>query len=70
MSSTTVDAHQKTAAESGSGKVKLTRMDSMFEITTPDSKVLQHLFRTVAMVAVPNTLLTPEEDELKDEVGS
>ena len=54
MSFTTGDC-QKTTAECGGGKVKFTRMDSMFKITTPDSEV--------------NTLLTPEE-ELKDEVGS
>ena len=71
MSSTTVDS-QETTAECGRGKVKLTRTDSMFKITTPDSEVLQYLFRPSAMVAVPNTLLTPEEakEELKDEVGN
>lgn len=71
MSFTTGDS-QKTTAECGGGKVKLTRMDSMFEVTTPDSEVLQNLFRPTAMVAVPNALLTPEKEkeELKDEVGS
>lgn len=69
MSSTTGDRScQKTTAESGEGKIKITRMDSMFKVTTPDSEVLQDLFRPTAMVAVANTLLTPKE--LKDEVGS
>jgi hypothetical protein len=63
------DSH-KDSINGHSGRKSLVKKDSQFKITTPNCKVLQHLVRPAAMVAVP-TVLTEEENtaETKDDVS-